>query len=49
MRDPMYLILKSLNMLIVRLTKIIGFVLSNFFPSPTPEEPENQSFSTFIK
>ena len=49
MRDPMYLILKSLNMLIVRLTKIIYFVFSNFFPSPTPEEPENIGFSTFEK
>ena len=49
MTDPMYLILKSLNMLIVRLAKIIDFVFRNFFPSPTPEEPENGSLSNLIK
>lgn len=40
MRDPMYLILKSLNMLVQRFSKIILFVFENFFPSTTPEESD---------
>jgi hypothetical protein len=49
MRDPMFLILKSLNLLLVRLTRIFVFIFSNYFPSPTPEEPENDGFLDFIK
>lgn len=41
MRDPMYLILKSLSMFVQRFSKIILFVFENFFPSPTPEENDN--------
>ena len=44
MRDPLYIILSFLNSLIVTLTKIIDFVFTDFFPSPTPEEPDNSGF-----
>lgn len=49
MRDPMFLILKSLNLLLVRLTGIFIFIFSNYFPSPTPDEDENNGFLEFIK
>lgn len=49
MHDPMFLILKSLSMLIGRLSKIILFVFENFFPSPTPEEPEDNGFAPIKK
>lgn len=49
MRDPMYLILKSLSMFVKYFSKIILFVFENFFPSPTPEEPENNSLNILLK
>ncbi len=49
MRDPMFLILKSLSMFVKRFSKIILFVFENFFPSPTPEEPEDQGLNGLLK
>lgn len=49
MKDPMYLILKSLNLLLRRLSSIFLFVFSNYFPGATPEESENDGFLDFIK
>ena len=49
MRDPLYLILKSLRMLLERLSKVVFFVFENYFPSPTPEEPDNNDFISLKK
>lgn len=49
MKDPMYLILKSLSMFVQRFSKIILFVFENFFPSPTPEESDNSLLNTLGK
>ena len=49
MKDPMFLILKSLNLLLKRLSRIFLFIFSNYFPSPTPEESESDGFLEFLK
>ena len=48
MKDPMYLILKSLNLLLRRLSSIFLFVFINYFPDTTPEESENDGFLDFV-
>jgi hypothetical protein len=44
MYDPLYLILKSLNMLIRRITRIFALIFLNYFPDPTPDETDGNKF-----
>lgn len=41
MYDPLYLILKSLNMLLTRITRIFALIFLNYFPDPTPDKSDN--------
>ena len=38
MRDPMFLILSTLRTLLQRVSDIVSFVFTNYFPSATPED-----------
>ena len=49
MKDPMFIILKSLNLLLKRLSRIFIFIFSNYFPSLTPEDTESDGFLEFLK
>ena len=44
MKDPLFLILSTLSALLKRLSKIIEFIFDNYFPSATPEEPDDLGF-----
>ncbi len=41
MYDPLYVILKSLNSLITRITHIFFLIFLNYFPDTTPDESNN--------
>jgi hypothetical protein len=49
MRDPLFLILKSLKILLERVGYIVFFIFDNYFPSATPEEPDNLGFNPLGK
>ena len=40
MKDPLFIILSTLNSIISNMMKIFTFVFVNYFPSPVPEEPD---------
>ena len=49
MRDPMFLILSALRSLLGRVSNIVSFIFANYFPSATPEEPEDLGFKPIGK
>lgn len=49
MTDPLFLILKTLSSILGRLSRVITFIFTNYFPSATPEEPDNLGFKPLGK
>ena len=49
MRDPMFIILNMLSSLLERVSTIISFVFTNYFPSGSPEEPDKLGVGTIKK
>lgn len=46
MYDPLFLILKSLNMLISRITRIFSLIFLNYFPDTSTDEAGDKKFRT---
>ena len=44
MTDPMFLILSSLRTLLQRISDIVSFVFTNYFPSAKPEDTNDLGF-----
>lgn len=49
MRDPMFIILNMLSSLLERVSTIISFIFTNYFPSASPEEPDKLGGGTIKK
>ena len=49
MRDPLFLILSTLRTLLIRISSIVFFVFTNYFPSATPEDTDELGFSPLGK
>lgn len=49
MKDPLFIILSTLNSIIGNMMKIFTFVFANYFPSPVPEETEPSIFKPLGK
>lgn len=48
MYDPLYLILKSLNMLINRITRIFSLIFLNYFPGTSPDAEDDNKFKNLV-
>ena len=49
MTEPLFIILNTLRTILNRLSNIITFIFENYFPSATPEEPDNLGFKPLGK
>ena len=49
MRDPMFIILNMLSSLLERVSSIVSFIFTNYFPSASPEQPDKLGINTTLK